>query len=159
LPGIGFGLAATTLVGQALGRKDAADAHRWAWDVYRVAAKLFIAIAIPMLVIPGPILEFFLRDPQLAQTGRFALQLVGFNVLIDGLGLVMMHALLGAGASGLVMKVSVGTQWLLSLPLAYLVGPALQLGLTAIWISVAISRGLQAWVFTTAWQRRTWVHI
>jgi len=159
LPGIGFGLAATTLVSQALGRKDPADAHRWAWDVYKVAAALFTALALPMLLLPAPILEFFLRDPRLVEIGRLPLQLVGLGILLDGLGLVMMHALLGAGATGLVMKVSVGFQWLLFLPIAYVLGPMLGLGLTAVWLGMTVYRALQSAVFMVAWERRSWTAI
>jgi multidrug resistance protein, MATE family len=159
LPGIGFGLAATTLVSQALGRKDPADAHRWAWDVYKVASVLFVALAVPMLLLPGPILDFFLRDPQVVALGKQPLQLVGVGILLDGLGLVMMHALLGAGATGLVMKVSVGFQWLLFLPAAYLLGPVLGMGLTAVWLGMTLYRGLQSGVFIAAWERRSWTAI
>lgn len=159
LPGIGFGLAATTLVSQALGRQDPADAHRWAWDVYKVAARLFVVLAVPMLLVPGPVLEVFLRDPALVEIGRVPLQLIGLGILVDGLGLVMMHALLGAGATGLVMRVSIAFQWLLFLPLAYLVGPGLGLGLTSIWLGMTLYRGLQAGVFVIAWERRSWAAI
>jgi putative MATE family efflux protein len=159
LPGIGFGLAATTLVSQALGRKDADDAHRWAWDVYKVAARLFLVLAVPMLLVPGPVLQFFLRDPQLVEIGRLPLQLVGLGILLDGLGLVMMHALLGAGATGLVMKVSVGFQWLLFLPIAYVLGPGLGMGLTAVWLGMTVYRALQSGVFVAVWQQKNWVHI
>ena len=156
LPGIGFGIAATTLVSQALGRQDPADAHRWAWDVYKVAAVVFTALAVPMLAFAGPILDFFLRDPALVALGTLPLQLVGVGILVDGLGLVMMHALLGAGASGLVMRVSVAFQWLLFLPLAYVVGPVLGMGLTAVWLGMTAYRALQSGVFVVAWERRTW---
>jgi multidrug resistance protein, MATE family len=156
LPGIGFGLAATTLVSQSLGRQDPVGAHRWAWDVYKVASWLFALLAVPMLFLPGPILEVFLRDPALVDVGRLPLQLIGAGILVDGLGLIMMHALLGAGATGLVMKVSVAFQWLLFLPVAYLLGPGLGLGLTAIWIGMMLYRALQAGVFVLAWERKSW---
>ncbi len=156
LPGIGFGLSATTLVSQALGRKDPVDAHRWAWDVYKVAAVLFAVLAVPMLLLPGPILGVFLHDPRIVDIGRVPLQLVGLGILLDGLGLVMMHALLGAGATGFVMRVSVGLQWLLFLPAAWLVGPKLGLGLTAVWIGMTVYRALQSGMFVAAWERRRW---
>lgn len=159
LPGIGFGLAATTLVSQALGRKDAADAHRWPWDVYRVAAWLFAAMALPMLLFPAPVLLFFLRDPALVDLGQLPLQLIGLGILVDGLGLIMMHGLLGAGATGQVMRVSVGFQWLIFLPAAWLLGPGLGFGLTAIWLCMTLYRGAQTAVFVAYWQRREWVHI
>lgn len=159
LPGIGFGIGAASLAGQALGRGAPDEAHRWAWDVYRVAAVAFGLIALPMLLWTEGVLNLFLREPQLVALGYWPLLLVGAGVLLDGLGLIMMHALLGAGASGVVARVAIGLQWLLFLPIAYLLGPVMGLGLTTIWIAMMAYRGLQAVIFTIAWQRRNWVSI
>lgn len=159
LPGIGLGIAAATLCGQALGRRDLADAHRWAWDVFRVGMWIFLGLALPMLLLTGPVLTLFLRDPALVEIGRLPLQLVGATILLDGLGLIMMQALLGVGASGLVMAVATGLQWGLFLPVAYLLGPILGMGLTAIWIAMGSYRLLQTLIFAAAWQKRGWQQI
>ncbi|MGH8541311.1 MAG: MATE family efflux transporter [Stenotrophobium sp.] len=159
LPGMGLGMAAATLSGQALGRGDAADAHRWAWDVYRVGLWIFGALGLVMLLATDPVLRLFLRNDALVRIGHLPLQLVGAMILFDGLGLVMMQALLGVGASRLVMAVAIGLQWALFLPLAYLLGPVLGLGLLAIWIAMGGYRILQSLIFTLAWQRRGWVHL
>jgi multidrug resistance protein, MATE family len=159
LPGIGLGIAAATLCAQALGRGDAADAHRWAWDVFRQGVWIFAGLAIPMLLLTDPVLTLFLRDPALVELGRLPLQLVGATIILDGLGLIMMQALLGVGASALVMAVATGLQWVLFLPVVYLIGPVLGFGLTAVWVATGCYRGIQALVFTRVWQRRRWVHI
>jgi len=159
LPGIGLGMAAATLCAQALGRGQPEDAHRWAWDVFHVGAWIFGGLALPMLLLTGPVLMLFLRDAQLVELGRLPLQLVGATILVDGLGLIMMQALLGVGASGLVMKVATGLQWGLFLPVAYLLGPVLGLGLTAVWLATGGYRGLQTAIFVAAWQRRRWMQI
>lgn len=159
LPAMGFGLAAATLCAQALGRRDVDDAQRWAWDTYKVALWVFAALSLPMLLIPGPILDFFLREPALVELGRLPLQLMGATIALDGLGLIMMQALLGAGAAKLVMKVAVGLQWLLFLPLAWLLGPVMGYGLVALWLAMGGYRLLQALIFTLAWQKRGWAAI
>ena len=159
LPGVGFGLAAATLAGQALGRNDPVDAHRWAWDVCRVACVLLGLIGLPMILVPRLILAIFLPDPALAELGVRPLQLIGAGILIDGIGLVLMHALFGVGASRLVMRVSIGLQWGLFLPVAWLLGPGLGYGLTAIWLAMTLYRCVQALVLARAWQRRGWVHL
>ena len=159
LPGIGLGMAATTLCAQALGRGQPEDAHRWAWDVFKVGAWIFGGMALPMLLLTDPVLGVFLHDPHLVDLGHWPLQMVGATIIFDGLGLIMMHALLGAGASGLVMKVAIGLQWGLFLPAAYLLGPVLGLGLLAIWLAMGGYRALQTLIFTSAWQRKHWVHI
>ena len=57
------------------------------------------------------------------------------------------------------MRWGIGLQWLLFLPLAYLLGPVWGLGLTSVWLAMVGYRGLQALIFVHAWQARNWVHI
>jgi putative MATE family efflux protein len=159
LPGIGLGIAAATLSGQAIGRKEVEDAHRWAWDVFRVGLWIFVPLALGMVLFAEWDLRIFVRDEHLVQIGKLPLQLVGGMVFLDGLGLIMMQSLLGAGASGFVMAVATGLQWCLFLPIAYLLGPHFGLGLTAIWIAMGGYRLLQTLIFTSAWQKKRWVHI
>ena len=64
LPAIGLGLSAASLVGQALGRRDADDAYRWGWDVTRLAVSLLFVLALPMWLVPDLILGLFLKQPQ-----------------------------------------------------------------------------------------------
>lgn len=158
LPAIGFGLAAATLAGQALGRRDPVDAQRWAWDVCKVACLVLGAIGLPMVLLPRAILALFLPDPLLVEIGALPLRLAGAGIVIDGMGLVLMHALFGVGAARLVMSVSVALQWLLFLPLAYLLGPVWGFGLAAIWLAMTGYRALQALVLASVWQRRHWAH-
>ena len=54
------------------------------------------------------------------------------------------------------MLVAVGLQWVLFLPAAYLLGPVMGLGLTAVWWAMVAWRGAQAAIFTAAWQGGGW---
>ena len=159
LPGLGLGLAATTLVGQALGRGDTLDASRWGWDVTKVAAVTMGLIGVPMWLVPDWILAGFIHDPVTMDVARLPMRLVGITMVFEALGMIMMHALLGAGDTRRVMIVSVGMQWLLFLPLAYLVGPLLGFGLLGIWLLQGIYRLAQASVFTVFWWRQGWAGI
>lgn len=159
LPGIAFGLTSASLVGQALGRKDARDASRWAWDVVRVASAALAVLALPLLLVPELVLRGFIHDPQTLAVASLPLRLVGATMALDAVGVVLQHALLGAGASRQVMLVSVALQWGLFLPAAYLLGPVLGFGLLAIWIANLGYRLLQALTFTLLWRRGTWAHI
>ncbi len=69
------------------------------------------------------------------------------------------QALLGAGASRTVMAVTLGNQWLVVLPLTYLLGPVLGYGLLAIWSLYILQRGLASLLFALMWQRRGWARI
>ncbi len=156
LPGMGFGIAAATLAGQALGRQAPQEAYAWGWDVCRVGAVILALLGAAMLIPSRQVLSLFLTDPALIELGLWPLRLVGLGIMIDGLGLILMQALLGVGASGVVMLVGVGMQWLVFLPAAYILGPVLGLGLLEIWIAMNLYRGLQAAIFITVWVRRRW---
>ena len=159
LPGLALGLACTTLVSQAMGQKNVDDAHRWAWDVAKVTVVLLTVLGLPMWLIPDLVSSLFLHDPATRDLARWPMRLVGLTMPIEAIGFAFMHGLLGAGDAKRVMMVSVGTQWLLFIPLAYLVGPVLGFGLLAVWLLQGGSRALQSAVFFWSWQRRSWQHI
>ena len=156
LPGLGFGIAAASLAGQAIGRGAHDEAAHWPWAVYRESLPVFVVLAALALLATEPLLALFLRDDALVALGMTPLRIFGAGTLVDAVGLILMHALLGAGAARLVMLVAVGLQWVLFLPAAYLLGPVMGLGLTAVWWAMVAWRGAQAAIFTAAWQGGGW---
>ena len=130
LPGLGFGLTSATLVGQALGRSDPDDARRWGFDVTKIAAVLMTTICLPMVFIPDSVITtFYVLDADTLALAIWPMRLAGMTIIFDAFGMVLMQSLLGAGDTRRVMMVSICNQWLLFLPVAYLVGPVLGFGL------------------------------
>ncbi len=159
LPGLGLGLACTTLVSQALGRGEPEDAYRWAWDVAKVTMVVMTVLGLPMWLIPDLISSIFIHDATTREIARWPMRLVGLTMPIEALGFAFMHGLLGAGDARSVMTISVSIQWLLLLPLAYLVGPILGFGLLAIWLLQGGTRSMQSALFLLKWKSRRWQHI
>ncbi|MCW9034510.1 MAG: MATE family efflux transporter [Alphaproteobacteria bacterium] len=159
LPGMGLGLAALTLVGEALGRKEPNDAMEWGWDVTKVASISMMLIGLPGLFFPDLLLSGFIHDPEVLDIARIPLQIMCGTIIFEAVGAVLMNALLGAGAAKQVMIVSIVSQWVFVLPIAYVVGPYLGGGLFWIWLASGIPRNLQAIVFATMWARGKWAMI
>jgi len=159
LPGVGFGLAAASLVGQALGRDDRDDAVTWGWDVSRLAMVVVGIGALVGVVVPDLLLRIFLHDEQIIALARLPLRLLGATMVVETLGSVLMNALLGAGASKTVMVVSVTLQWGLFLPVAFLVGPVLGFGMSAVWAAQVGYRCLQGLIFASIWRSRKWINL
>jgi putative MATE family efflux protein len=159
LPGNGLGLAAASLVGQALGRGDSEDAHRWGWDVVKLGVAMMGTLGLLGIAFPSLLLSGFLHDPAVIAGAKIPLQLVGASMVWEAVTLVLMNALLGAGAARQVMIISVGTQWLLGLPLSWLAGPHLGYGLLGIWVCQVGYRALQAGIFAVMWNQRGWAKI
>lgn len=157
LPGVGIGVAAMSLVGEALGREDQHEAHRWGLDALRVAWLLLVMLALPMLTIPEHVLSIFLNSRELIALGVLPLQLTGVMIVVDAAALVLAQALMGAGAQRTVMLLTLGMQWLLFLPLAWWVGISLEHGLLGIWLMQLLYRLINSVGFLWVWQRRRWL--
>ncbi|MGD9603269.1 MAG: MATE family efflux transporter [Gammaproteobacteria bacterium] len=160
LPGMGLGLAAATLVGQALGRKDADEAARWGWDVVKIAVLGLTLLGLPMVLAPRWILtSIYTLHPDTLELALWPLRLAGLSMLFEAVGTILQNALLGAGDTRRVMKVAIFNQWCVFMPLAYLVGPVLGYGLTGIWLLQVGYRVLQAGIFSLFWVRRGWARV
>ena len=159
LPAIGLGIATSTLVGNALGRGQPDDARRWGWEAAMLTAILGASMGLLVIVFGRPVLGLFLTDPAVVSLALPALMVSGLVIGIDTAGLVLMHALLGAGDTGRVMKISLIAQWALFLPIATVVGPVLGGGLLLVWILQALYRSGQTLWFARAWHQGRWAEI
>src|SRR5690606_20269745 len=113
----------------------------------------------PMVIAPELLLDAFTDDAATIAAGALPLRISGAAMFLDGVGMVLQNALLGAGDSRRIMYAAVGLQWLVFLPAAYLVGPVLGLGLLGIWLAQVGYRALQAGVFAVMWARGGWTDI
>lgn len=157
LPGVGVGVAAMSLVGEALGRDAQYEAHRWGLDALRVAWLLLVVLALPMLLLPEQVLALFFTNSELVALGKLPLQLTGVMIVLDAAALVLAQALMGAGAQRTVMLLTLGMQWLLFLPMAWWVGIGLNQGLLGIWLMQLLYRLINSAGFLWVWQRRRWL--
>lgn len=156
---IGFGMASGTLAGQALGAKDPTEAKAWAWRVSRLGVVAASVLSFVLFALPELVLSPFIREPEALQMSIWPLRIIALTMPFDAVGMVMMNSLLGVGDAKSVMAISLATQWLIFLPLVYLVGPHWKLGLVAIWTVHAVYRFLQAGSFALAWQKGRWASI
>jgi len=156
LPGIGFGLAAASLAGQALGRGEPDDAKRWGWDVVKIAVGVVAVLSVPAVLFPELVLSGFIHDPATLALAKNPLRVAAGFLFIDSVGMVLMNALTGAGDTKRVMYIAVSFQWLLFLPLVYVLGPTMGFGLVVVFALQAGYRGLQALTFASMWQRGRW---
>ncbi len=157
MPHIGIGGAATTLVGEAMGRKDSEDAKAWGWYVSSVGLATLLAVAAVIAVYPQPVLKLFFADAAAVTFAALPLQIALLAHVLDGYGKVLGSALIGAGATPSAMRLTVLPQWLLLLPalaIAVLSGH----GLVAAMLIFCASTAIAALFSACTWQRGTWLH-
>ncbi len=159
LPCIALGIGAATLVGQALGRKDPEDAYLWGWDVSKMALIFAVGLGIVFYLFTDPIMGIFLKEAGALEAAHWPFKLSALVIVIDAVGLVFLNALSGAGYTKPIMYVSLFTQWLMFLPMAFYLGPIKGYDLMTIWIAYGIYRVIQTGAFIWLWQKRNWIHV
>jgi len=159
LPAFGIALAATTLVGNALGRSDPQDASLWGWNCATLTFIYGAVLSLLLVPLAHPILGVFLTNPETQRLAWLPMMLWALMLSLDTAGMVLMNALIGAGDTRRSMWISLLWQWAFYLPLAWLVGPIFGWGLLAVWVVNSIYRVGQAVSCGFAWSGRKWASI
>jgi MATE family, multidrug efflux pump len=157
LPCVGLGIASTSLVSHSLGANNPQDAYQWGWDVVRLATFLMLFLGLPISLFADSILRIFTQDEHLIALGTTPLQITGISIIFEVTAMVLIQALLGAGASKKVLAINFVMQWCLLLPLAYLVGPILGYGLLGIWCIQSMQRISSSIIYASLWRKRSWI--
>lgn len=137
MPGFGFAIAATTLVGQALGAQDPDAAQQRGYTAYKMGAALMAAIGLTFVLFPAQIMGFFTNDAEVIALGTMPLRVVGLFQPILAASMIFAGGLRGAGDTRWPMIVTAAGIWLVRLPLAYLLALTLGWGLVGAWGAMA----------------------
>jgi Na+-driven multidrug efflux pump len=127
LPAFGFAVAATALVGQALGAGDSALAERTIWATLRPCLAVIVGFGLVALVIPQVLLGFIVADPHVLAAGSVAMRLSCLTLPASAAAFVFNGALRGAGDTKFPVVVRAAGTWGMRLPLAMLLIPLLAL--------------------------------
>lgn len=157
--GTGFGVAAATLVGQALGRGDARAARVWGWRTTAVAVAVTAPMGLLLALAPQALLGSFLRDPATLAMAILPARIVGLGVAINTASIVLGFAFRGAGATKIAALVPFVSIWLVQLPLMTWIGLDLHQGLAGM---VAVLTGVttaDVVVLAMIWSGASWTGV
>jgi MATE family multidrug resistance protein len=143
MPGFGFAVAATTLVGQGLGAEDPDGAQRRGYTAYGLGAGLMASAGLVIVLFSSQLMTVFTNDPQVVAQGTMPLRVVGLAQPLLAASMIFAGGLRGAGDTRYPMVVTAGGIWLLRLPLAYLLTMILGWGLLGAWSAMVFDMTLR----------------
>ena len=141
MPGFGFAVAATTLVGQGLGADDPGRGKADTYQAYRLALVLMSFMGLIFFFFPEQIMSIFIEDPAVIRLGVWPLRLVAFSQPMLATMMVFAGALRGAGDTRATLGITAAGLWLVRVPLAFLLTPTL--GLVGAWIAMGVDLNLR----------------
>ena len=152
MPGAGMGIAASALMGQALGArkfKRARISHR---EALRLAVLVMGVMALLFLAVPHWLMLLFTSEPEVIAKGSVFLRLVAFAQLPLALSFVYAGSLRGTGDTLYVFLVTLATMWGIRVCLAWAASDLLHLSLYAVWGVFVVDWYARAAAF--AWRYR-----
>ncbi len=111
LPGIGFAIATSALVGQSIGAGRPQEARPTARAAAEWVTIWMIPLGIVFLIFARPIMGFFTDDPEVIRLGSRSLQVLAFSQPLWGQLFVWAGALRGAGNTRLPLIFNVFGMW------------------------------------------------
>jgi MATE family multidrug resistance protein len=138
LPCFGFGTAVQTLVGNNLGSGKYAAAKIYGFETAKVATYYTLALGFIFFLIPQYVVLLITNDQSIIEVAKPILRIAGFAQIFYGTGVVLANGLQAAGKTFFVMMAEVITNLLIFVPLAYLFGVYLKMGLMWAWMALPV---------------------
>lgn len=158
LPGVAFGVAASTLVGQNLGAMNPRRAALAAHLTFAMCASIMGLWGLGFLIFPHEMSNVLASDPKVAQLTAESLYLCGWVQVFFACSLVYGGALRGAGATFSAMLVNLSCVVGLRLPAALLVGLVLEWGLYGVWVVLCIELAIRGSLMGVLFLGGRWKH-
>ncbi len=157
--GFGFGLAATTLVGQSLGadRKDLAT--EYGKQTTLITIVLMSILSIPMFIFVDPIIGLYSNNLEVIELSRPVVRMVIGIQPIFAVYIVLSGALRGAGDTRFTMYTTIIGNWAGRLLSSLFFGYYLGYGLIGFWIGMLIDISIRTLLIFKRFKSKKWQKI
>jgi Na+-driven multidrug efflux pump len=159
MPCYGISIAATSLVGQYIGRQDPDRAILSGYTALKMGLLYSAAVALLFLTLRKPLVAIFDDSPQVLYFGTRIMFLAAMFQVFDGLGITSSGGLRGAGDTRWIMVVGVACAWLLFVPLALFFGYGLKMGVVGAWMGATIHIIIFGTILFLRFRSKKWLEI
>lgn len=158
MPGFGYSVAASALVGQSLGARDPRRAERYGWAAMWQAVIVMSVMAVLFFLLADWLPHLFTRDAEVRRLGADYLRINAFCEPFLALGMVLTGALQGAGDTMRPTIITFFTMWVARMPLGVFLMFTLHENTHGAWVAMCVTTivgGLMtAWLFWSGkWKR------
>lgn len=134
IPGYGMQAAASTLVGNAIGERDAHKLKKVSGQLMQLAFWLMTATGLLLFSFPRWLMGLFTPDAAVIEGGIIILRLVALSEPIFGVVIMLEGIFNGAGDTRMPFVISLVSMWGVRIASTWLCVNVFHLGLTAVWL-------------------------
>lgn len=157
-PNWGISLAASSLVGQELGRGDETEAESYGWDIFRFSTAIYVTTAVFVLVFARLLTSLFIQDPDTVSGAVTFVRIGAISAIGQGIDGVNTGTLRAGGDTRWPLYGRLAGLYGFTLPLAYL-AIVTPFGIYALYLALVTETFVPALVTTYRFQAGTWKQI
>ena len=159
LPGWALGAAVATILGQNLGAQQPERAEKTAWHGAGLYLGLLLLLCSGLWAGAPQVISLFNNDPMVVSIGKEYIRIVSVGYLFLSFSLILNMAMNGAGYTFIPMILIAAAHLGLRIPAAFVLMKFMRMGTQGIWVAIAGSIILQAflaaaWFYRGDWKRK-----
>lgn len=156
MPGWGFAVAATTLVGQNLGAERPDLAEKSGYMARNIALVVSSSMGVVFFLFPVQVVRIFTNDIEVIAQAAIVLRLIAIAQPAMAINMVIAGGLRGAGDTRWVTFITAVSVWLVRLTIAYVAVYYFHLGLLGAWFGMFADIFVRAILFSIRFARGKW---
>lgn len=137
MPGLGFSVAASALVGQALGARSPGHAERLGWAATHQGLVIMTLMGAVFFIFAEPFARLFTSDPKVLPIAVNYLRIMAISEPMLAYAMILTGGLQGAGDTIRPTVATAISFWVVRLPLAWLLALHLRMGANGAWIAMS----------------------
>lgn len=143
MPAIGFGVAATAFIGQAVGAQDRELGKRCMKELIIGSLIITSISAFILIFLPGAVMRLLTKEAEVIKLGSIYLILMGLVQIPQNISGVLNGALRGAGYTRVPMIVAGAGLWGIRIPFSIILTKFYHMSIVAIWSVMCIDLGFR----------------
>ncbi|KYK28137.1 MAG: MATE family efflux transporter [Theionarchaea archaeon] len=156
MPGFGFAIAATALVGQNLGAKNPKEAEKSGWEACRLAIFLMVGIAVFIFIFARNIAGIFVSEESVIDKAVIFIRILAFGEPAIAIHFTIGGALRGAGDTKWPLYASTAGLYGFRIPLAVFLGYIIGIGVIGAWIAMTVEYFVRSFFVSLRFKRGGW---
>ncbi|MDR2101996.1 MAG: MATE family efflux transporter [Treponema sp.] len=157
MPGMAYGIALLTIVGQCVGAGDYGAAKKETAKIMKLAYLTLFVIGVLIYVFMEELLSLFSLSPEAHDLAKVFLQVHCISMVIAWpMSFALPNALRAAGDARYVMIIASLSMWFIRVIAAYLLTYSLGIGPLGVWLAMGVDFLFRGSFYFFRWRRGTW---
>lgn len=150
MPGVGLGIAATTLVGLKVGEHNSKKAKEYAKICIYIGVVIMLFCSFFFLIMPNLLISFFIKssEREVISLSSACLKIGAIEQPFLAISIIATGAMKGAGNAKTPLYITIMSSWFIRLPLMFYFIYILKSSVTYVWWITTIQWGFDAFLTT-----------